>query len=94
MILYLHILLFIRLDLAQLLTIFSLSSNILPPSYLLLPPFLLSSFLLSSFPTSYFLLPTFLLTTYYLLLYYLFPSLPNTSSHYDRGISKSRPYRL
>ena len=83
MILYLHILLFIRLDLAQLLTIFSLSSNILPPSYLLLPPFLLSSFLLPPFFLSYFLLPTFLLTTYYLLLYYFTTLLPlsTTSKH-------------
>ena len=74
MILYLHILLFIRLDLAQLLTIFSLSSNILPPSYLLLPPFLLSSFLLSSFPTSYLLLTT-------LLLYYFTTSFHHFQTH-------------
>ena len=78
MILYLHILLFIHLDLAQLLTIFSLSSNILPP-------FLLSSFLLSSFPTYYFPTSYFLLTTYYLLLttYYFTTLLPLsiTSKH-------------
>ncbi len=78
MILYLHILLFIRLDLAQLLTIFSLSSNILPPSYLLLPTY---SFLPtpSSFPP--FLLPTYYFTT--LLLYSFTTLLPLsiTSKH-------------